>query len=168
MTPLHPRFQPTLKSVWSSWYRLDYPKENLFFLFGIPQGSKNISSIKKHFKRKYEIMELDIRVKDEVKKLELEAEALAARVIGLEEQLSFAIKQADRAILEKTRLANTVLFLARITKNEHLLNIYAKDAVEVLLLHDRTVVSNFVEDYCAVKHNTGVIAFLAEYKVNMK
>jgi len=70
MTPLHPRFQPTLKSVWSSWYRLDYPKENLLFIFAVPQGSKNIDYIHKHFKRNYRIMELDVRVNDNIKDLD--------------------------------------------------------------------------------------------------
>lgn len=59
MTPLDglPEHNSRLLNVWSSWYKLDYPKDRLKFLFVIPRGSKQKEFVQKNFHRNFEIME---------------------------------------------------------------------------------------------------------------
>ena len=54
----NPTRDQRLKNVWSSWYRLTYPRDRMKFVFGVPRGSAQEKIVKTFFKRKYEIMDI--------------------------------------------------------------------------------------------------------------
>src|SRR5580658_8144993 len=60
MTPLDglAEHNSRLLSVWPSWYKLDYPKDKLKFLFVIPKGSKQKEFVQKNFRRSFEILDI--------------------------------------------------------------------------------------------------------------
>lgn len=60
MVPLHTHSERTLKSVWSSWYKLNYPKDKLKFFFAIQKDSPKRSYILRNFKLNKQIIAVDI------------------------------------------------------------------------------------------------------------
>jgi len=56
MVPMHSFAERTLSSVWSSWYKLKYPKENLKFFFAIPEDSPKRTFVRENFHGQHEIL----------------------------------------------------------------------------------------------------------------
>jgi hypothetical protein len=50
-----------LLSVWSSWYKLDYPKDRLKFIFAVPDGSPQKDFIRSNFRRRMEVLTCQLR-----------------------------------------------------------------------------------------------------------
>ena len=63
MVPMHAHPEHTLKSVWSSWYKLNYPKDKLKFFFAIPSGSPKRTYVMQNFQRRHQIITVDIDYK---------------------------------------------------------------------------------------------------------
>lgn len=57
---MHEHPERTLKSVWASWYHLNYPKDKLKFFFAIPTKSPKRSYVMQNFKLKHQIIAVDI------------------------------------------------------------------------------------------------------------
>jgi hypothetical protein len=60
MVPMHAWPERTLRSVWASWYKIKYPEDKLKFIFAIPSNSPKRSFVMREFKRRSQIITLDI------------------------------------------------------------------------------------------------------------
>jgi hypothetical protein len=60
MVPLHQYPERTLKSIWASWYRLNYPKDRIKFFFAVPANAPKRSYVMQNFKMRHQIIALDI------------------------------------------------------------------------------------------------------------
>ena len=63
MVPMHAWPEKTLKSVWASWYKIKYPEDRIKFIFAIPANSPKRSFVMREFKRRSQIITLDIDYK---------------------------------------------------------------------------------------------------------
>lgn len=60
MIPMHSFPERTLSSVWSSWYKLNYPKDKIKFFFVIPANSPKRSYVMQNFKLRHQIIAVNI------------------------------------------------------------------------------------------------------------
>jgi hypothetical protein len=60
MVPMHQHPERTLKSVWANWYKLNYPEDKIKFFFAIPKDSPKRSLVMREFKKRHQIIVVDI------------------------------------------------------------------------------------------------------------
>jgi hypothetical protein len=60
MVPMHEWPERTLKSIWASWYKLNYPKDKIKFFFAIPANSPKRSYVMQNFKLPHQVIAVNI------------------------------------------------------------------------------------------------------------